>query len=36
MYGEGTNTQTFGTEEAVHVSLVLIESLMKDRKHKPE
>ena len=35
MYSDDTNSQTFATEEAVHVSLVLIESFLKDRKYKP-
>jgi len=35
MYKEDTSSQTFGAEEAVFVSLVLIESFLKDRKHKP-
>lgn len=32
MYSEDTSAQTFGAEEAVHVSLVLLESFLKDRK----
>ena len=35
MYKEDTSSQIFGAEEAVFVSLVLIESFLKDRKHKP-
>lgn len=32
MYSEDTSSQVFGTEEAVQVSLVLLESFLKDRK----
>jgi len=35
MYSEDTSAQTFTPEDAVNVSLVLIESFLKDRKYKP-
>jgi hypothetical protein len=35
MYSEDISSQTFEAEEAVYVSLVLIESFLKDRKYKP-
>lgn len=36
MYSEDTSSQTFGSEEAVYVSLVLLKSMLKDRKYQPE
>ena len=36
MYSEDTSSQTFGAEEAVYVSLVLIENFLKDSKYKPK
>ena len=35
MYTEDVSSQTFDVEDAVYVSLVMIESFLKDRKYKP-